>query len=129
MCGVNALMTRPGPRMQAGQKGAASGIRSTRGGKTENAEKISTPIIAGGERKIKMELSEQDKTIIANAMYDIFFDLEGAKAVLWAAHEIYFHDDQKDIPASAAVTLGQLLDVYLGLTNSVIEQYKEIVGG
>lgn len=94
----------------------------------KNDGRISTPIIAGGEREIKMEFSEQDKTIIANAMCDLVFDLEGAKAVLWAAHEIYFHDDQKDIPASAAVTLGQLLGVYLGLTNGVIKQYKEIVG-
>lgn len=75
-----------------------------------------------------MEFSERDKTIIASAMYGIVFDLEGAQAVLWAAHEAFFHDNQKDIPASAAVTLGQLLDVYLGLMNGVIKQYREIVG-
>lgn len=75
-----------------------------------------------------MEFSEQEKTIIANAMYSLVFDLEGAEAVFWAAHELYFHDDQKDIPASAAVTLGQLLGVYLGLMNGVLKQYKEIVG-
>lgn len=75
-----------------------------------------------------MEFSEQDKTIIANAMYSIVFDLEGAEAVLWAAYEAYFHDDQKDIPASSAVTLGRLLGVYLGLMNGVLNQYKEIVG-
>lgn len=76
-----------------------------------------------------MEFSEQEKTIIANAMYSLVFDLEGAEAVLWAAHEVYFHDDQKDIPASAAVTLGRLLGVYLGLMHDVIKEYKEIVGG
>lgn len=75
-----------------------------------------------------MEFSEQEKTIIANAMYSLVFDLEGAEAVLWAAHEVYFHDDQKDIPASAAVTLGRLLGVYLGLMHDVIKEYEEIVG-
>lgn len=75
-----------------------------------------------------MEFSEQEKTVIANAMFSLVFDLEGAEAVLWAVHEVYFHDDQKDIPASAAVTLGKLLGVYLGLMNDVLKQYKEIVG-
>lgn len=75
-----------------------------------------------------MEFSEQEKIIIANAMYSLVFDLEGAEAVLGAAHEVYFHDDQKHIPASAAVTLGRLLGVYLGLTHDVIKEYKEIVG-
>lgn len=75
-----------------------------------------------------MKFTEQEKTIIANAMCSIIIDLEGAEAVLWAVNEVYFHDDQKDIPASAAVTLGKLLTVYLGLTNSAIKEYREIVG-
>lgn len=75
-----------------------------------------------------MEFTEQEQTVIANAMYSIIYELEGAEAVLWAVNEVYFHDDQKDIPASAAVTLGRLLGVYLGLMNGVLKQYKEITG-
>lgn len=78
--------------------------------------------------KIKTEYSEGEKVLIANAMYDIVFDLEGAQSVLWAANEVYFHDEQKDIPAAAAETLGKLLRVYLGVMNDAIKQYKEIVG-
>lgn len=75
-----------------------------------------------------MDFTEAEKVTIANAMCDLVFDLEGAEAVLWSAHEIYFHDNQEDIPASAAVTLGQLLIVYLGLMNGVLKRYTEIVG-
>lgn len=75
-----------------------------------------------------MEFSEQDKIIIANAMYSIVSDLEGAEAVLWTANEVFFHDDQKDIPARAAETLGKLLRVYLGQIHAAIQEYKKIVG-
>lgn len=75
-----------------------------------------------------MKFTEQEKTIIANAMCSIIIDLEGAEAVLWAVSEAYFHDEQKDIPASAAVTLSKLLHVYLDLTSGVIKEYKKIVG-
>lgn len=75
-----------------------------------------------------MEFSKQDKTIIANAMYSIVYTLEGAEAVLWAVNEVYFHDDQEDIPARAAETLGKLLRVYLGEVHDAIQDYKQIVG-
>lgn len=76
-----------------------------------------------------MEFSEQDKTIIASAMYSIVFDLEGAEAVLWAVNEVFFHDNQEDIPARTAETLGKLLRVYLSEIHGVIQEYKKIVGG
>lgn len=75
-----------------------------------------------------MEFTEQEQIVIANAMYDIVFELEGAEAVLWAVNEVFFHDDQKDIPAMAAETLGKLLRVYLGEIHDAIQEYKKIVG-
>lgn len=79
--------------------------------------------------KDKMEYTESEKVLISNAMFDIFYELECARAVLWAVEDIYFGKDPVPaIPAKAAETLGFLLRVYLGEINSAIEQYKEIVG-
>lgn len=75
-----------------------------------------------------MVLTEKEQVLISNAMFGIIFELEGAQAVLDAAHRLYFQDEQKDIPASAAETLGKLLNVYLGMMYNAIKQYKQIVG-
>lgn len=75
-----------------------------------------------------MEFNEQEKVTIACAMCSIVFGLEGAEAVLLTANEVFFHDDQKDIPAMAAVTLGKLLRVYLDQIHNAIQEYKKIVG-
>lgn len=85
-------------------------------------------IIAGRGRKIKMELAEKQNVILADVMCDMMDELERAESVLWAAHEIYFHDEQKAISASSAKVLGDLLVVYLSMTNGIVKQCKGLVG-
>lgn len=75
-----------------------------------------------------MELAEEQKIILTNAMCDIMDELERAESVLWAAHEIYFHDEQQAISASSAKTLGNLLLTYLSMMGGIVKQYKKIVG-